>query len=58
MNAIGSSHKEPDRYSMSEIKWVAALDIKSLQKQADDLAVKIRELNATIQETNWSIALD
>jgi hypothetical protein len=57
-NAIQSSNKEPDRYSMSEIKWVAALDVKSLQKQADDLAIKIRELNAIIQEKNWRVELD
>ncbi|MEM6505429.1 MAG: DIP1984 family protein [Planctomycetota bacterium] len=57
-NAIQSSHKEPDRYSMSEIRWVAALDVKSLQKQADDLAIKIRELNAIIQEKNWRVELD
>ncbi|MBX2852577.1 MAG: DIP1984 family protein [Phycisphaeraceae bacterium] len=57
-NAVQNSNKEPDRYSMSEIKWVAALDVRSLQKQADDLAINIRELNAIIQEKNWRVELD
>lgn len=30
--AIAGSHKEPDRYSMSEIKWVATIDVAALQK--------------------------
>jgi hypothetical protein len=53
-HAIASSRREPDRYSMSEIKWVACIEIRKLQKQCDDLARKIRELNIMIQETNWS----
>ena len=53
-HAIASSQKEPDRYSRSEIKWVATLNVKSLQKQSEDIAKKIRELNVAIQETNWN----
>lgn len=56
-HAIASTHREPDRYSMSEIKWVAVLKVASLQRQVEDLAKKIRELNAAIQETNWKIEL-
>jgi len=58
VGAIESSRKEPDRYSMSEIKWVATLDVAGLQKQADDLAVKIRETNAKLQEANWQIEVE
>ncbi len=57
-HALASSKKEPDRYSMSEIKWVATLDVSRLQKQTEDLAKQIRELNAVIQETNWKIELE
>jgi hypothetical protein len=57
-HAIASSSKEPDRYSMKEIRWVACVDIKKLQKQSDDLAKKIRELNLMIQETNWATDLE
>ena len=56
-HAISNSHKEPDRYSRSEIKWKATLDIAKLQKQSDDLAKKIRELNSAIQETNWKVEI-
>ncbi|MBM4039499.1 MAG: septicolysin [Planctomycetes bacterium] len=55
--AIAGTKREPDRYSMREIKWVATVDVPKLQKQADDLAKKVRELNALIQETNWTVEL-
>lgn len=57
-HAIAKSQREPDRYSMSEIKWIATLKVGSLQKQTEDLAKKIRELNAAIQETNWKSELE
>jgi hypothetical protein len=53
--AIGSTQKEPDRYSVREIKWVAAVEVAKLQKQSEDLAKQLRELNAKIQETNWKV---
>ena len=56
-HAIASSHREPDRYSMSKIKWVAVLNVASLQRQTEDLAKSIRELNAAIQETNWKVEI-
>jgi len=52
--AITGSKKEPDRYSSREIKWVATLEVSKLQKQADDLAKKLRDLNADIQKANWA----
>ena len=56
--AIVGANREPDRYSMKEIKWVAKLDVAKLQKQADDLARQIRQTNAIIQETNWQVEVD
>ena len=56
-HALASSKKEPDRYSVSEIKWVALLEVSRLQKQSEDLAKQLRELNAAIQETNWKVEL-
>lgn len=52
-HAIANSQKDPDRYSRSEIKWVATVNVQSLQKQTEDLAKKIRELNVAIQACNW-----
>ena len=56
--AIAASRKEPDRYSMKEIKWVATLEVAKLQKQCDDLAKQLRETNAAIQATNWQADID
>lgn len=55
--AIQGSNKEPDRYSMKEIKWVSVIEVAKLQKQSDDLSQQIRQLNALIQETNWKIEI-
>jgi hypothetical protein len=57
-HGIANTQKEPDRYSMAEIKWIATLKVANLQKQSEDLAKKIRELNAAIQETNWKAEME
>ena len=57
VSAIASTQKDGDRYSPREIKWVVQINVSAVQKQADDLSVKIRALNARIQETNWLIEL-
>lgn len=56
--AIEASHKEPDRYSNSEIKWVASMEVSKLQKQLDDVAKNLRLLNLAIQKANWDIDLE
>ncbi|WP_370681961.1 DIP1984 family protein [Comamonas sp. GB3 AK4-5] len=53
--AIDATHKDVDRYSQREIKWVPQIDVASVQKQADDVSRKIREVNVTIQAANWQI---
>ena len=55
--AIAATHKDVDRYSQREIKWIAQIDVASLQKQADDLSRKIREVNVTVQAANWQIEI-
>ena len=54
---ISATHKDVDRYSQREIKWIAQIDVASLQKQADDLSRKIREVNVTVQAANWQIEI-
>lgn len=51
--AIAGSRKEPERYSAREIKWLATMEVSKMQRQADDLAKQLRELDGRIQETNW-----
>jgi len=58
LHAIGSSANEPSRYSMREIKWESVMEVKALQRRADDLSRDIRELNLLIQETNWNTDLE
>jgi hypothetical protein len=49
--------KPPERYGVKEIRWVAAVDVAALQRQADELGKQIRELNAAIQEAGWQVEL-
>jgi uncharacterized coiled-coil DUF342 family protein len=55
--AASSSRNESTYYSNSEIKWKAVLKVDSLEKQADDLSKKLRELNTSIQAANWNADL-
>ncbi|MEZ6120525.1 MAG: DIP1984 family protein [Pirellulaceae bacterium] len=57
-HGISQAQRQPDRYSMAEIKWVGIMKVANLQAQSEDLAKKIRELNAAIQETNWKAELE
>lgn len=54
-SAIDNAKTEGDRYSYREIKWQKVVDIAALQKQADDIAAKLRNLNIAIQAANWQI---
>lgn len=47
-----------DRYSRSEVRFRATVDISAIQKRADELARERRELDAKIQEANWGTDLD
>ncbi|RBA32506.1 MULTISPECIES: DIP1984 family protein [Acinetobacter] len=57
INAIANTHREPDRYSAREIKWQKVIPVSSLQKQADDISAKLRDINIKIQAVNWHIDL-
>ena len=46
-----------DRYKKLEIKFMPAVDVKTVQKQADDYAKQFRELDVRIQALNWTIDL-
>jgi hypothetical protein len=56
--AIEGTKQDPLRYSAREIKWVATVDVPQLQQQSEDLAKKLRDVNARIQEANWRIELE
>jgi hypothetical protein len=46
-----------DRYSKSEVKFVATVSVGALQKQVDQLSKRFRELDTRLQELNWSTDL-
>jgi len=46
-----------DRYSKSEVKFVATVPISQLQKEADSLSKRFRELDTRLQELNWQTEL-
>ena len=57
IEVIEAANSESDRYSHREIKWHVIISIASLQKQADDIAMKLRQINMVIQSNNWQIDL-
>ena len=46
-----------DRYSKSEVKFVATLSVSQIQKQVDQLSKEFRELDTRLQELNWQTEL-
>lgn len=57
IEAIEATDTEVDRYSPREIKWRIMVSVAGLQKQADDIAMKLRKINIFIQANNWQIDL-
>ena len=57
IETIEATHSEMDRYSPREIKWDVIVSVAGLQKQADDIAMKLRQINLVIQSHNWQIEL-
>jgi hypothetical protein len=58
LHGIAKAAAEPQqRYMRSEIRVVRTVDSAALMKRADDLSRKHRQLDASIQEANWSIEL-
>ena len=45
------------RATRSELKLMSDLDIRNLRQQASDVARRVRELDARIQEVNWTTEL-
>ena len=51
------SAQKVDVYSRSEIKILSTVDVAALQKQVDELAKQIRQLDTTLQGANWQTDL-
>lgn len=46
-----------DRYSHSEVKFVATVDVLDLHRRADAAAKEYRELDTRLQQINWTVDL-
>jgi len=46
-----------DRYSKSEVKFVATVSVAALQKEVDSLSKLYRETDTRLQELNWNTEL-
>jgi len=46
-----------DRYSKSEVRFVATVSVAKLQAEVDRLAKQYRELDTRLQELNWNTEL-
>ena len=58
LQGIAKAAAEPQqRYMRSEIRVVRTVDAAAILKRADDLSRKHRQLDALIQELNWSTEL-
>lgn len=56
-STVEATASRVDRYSRSEIRKVATVDVSALRRQMDTLAQQRRELDTTIQATNWATEL-
>ncbi len=54
---IKEATPKEQRYSKTEIKFVSSVNIKYMQKEADEIAKEYRELDTLIQQTNWNTDL-
>ncbi len=46
-----------DRFTRTELRSVAAVDVRELRGRADELARLNRELDTRIQQVNWTVEL-
>lgn len=57
-NLVQSASQVSRRATRTEIKLLSTVNVKDLQKQADQMAKELRLLDNSIQETNWNTELD
>lgn len=56
-STLESANVRSDRFSRNEIKFVRTVDVSELQKRVDALSKEIRELDAKLQQANWTTEL-
>lgn len=53
-NVIHTASQKTQRATRSEIRILSCVDVSDLQKQADAMARRLRELDNTLQQCNWT----
>ncbi len=56
-NLTSSASQLGHRGMRSEIKWLSTVNVRDLQKQADEMAKELRLLDNSIQAANWATEL-
>lgn len=56
-NFLNNASAMVHRHSASEIRIRSTVNVRRLQKQVDELAKELRELDEAIQEKNWTTEL-
>ena len=56
-SVVDAASTRQDRYSKSEVKFVATLQVAQVQKEIDSLSRRFRELDTRLQELNWRTEL-
>lgn len=56
-NFLNEASAKVDRYSTKEIKITSTVSVVELQKQLDAISRQLREVDAKIQECNWTTNL-
>ena len=54
---LSSASSLVSRRTVGEIRIRSAVNVRELQKQVDQQSASLRELDAVIQETNWTTEL-
>ncbi len=57
INALKNAKKPSEVQYNYEVKYKKMVNIIALQRQAEDIAIKIRNLNVLIQATTWKVDL-
>ncbi len=52
-DVINTASRTAYRATRKEIRILSAIDVKELQKKADEIAKNIRQIDNKLQETNW-----
>ncbi len=52
-----AASQQLDRFTRTELRSVAAVDVRELRGRADELARHYRELDTRIQQVNWTVEL-